>query len=305
MRREINVKTIARWLKQRQENDYDAIIFLTGPRGTGKSTLGIKIAQACGGYNMNRDLVFSREDVMKGLATKKKGIVHADEMINVSHNRDFYNQDQKKLIKGLNMYRDAGNILIGCVPNFYDLDKQIRSLVKFRIDVIRRGLGVIHMPLDSQYKTDKWDSKFNEKVEADALARNKHYGAYSKLTTFRGFVKFGDIGTKQKEKYLKIKEERRGHSFEEGLIEEKSPYDLVYGKVKQGIITKDNLFIVAQTMNVTLQALEKALYGRAKNEGMTYRNLWITTSEGGSNIISKVGNHDNEPSKDLNVPKYD
>lgn len=273
----LGLKHLVRMIDARVKNQLDVICMITGNRGSGKSTLGLKLCNPFPQYNMKEDLVFGREEVMQHLAKKTRGIIHADEMINVTHNRDFYNQDQKKLIKGLNMYRDRENILIGCVPNFYDLDKQIRSLVTMRIDVVRRGLGVLHLPNQSAYSTDKWDSQFNEKLERKWLERGHGFKpAFHRLTTFKGYLKFGDIGVAQRRLYLKLKDERRGKVFEEDLAQDKStsPYDIIYAKIKEGKIKKEHLLVLTHSMDVKYQALYRALAMRAKDDGVTLGMLF-------------------------------
>ena len=76
---------------------FDCIIFIEGNRGLGKSTLAYKILS---GLKVNikfkpkRDLVYSREDTIKHLATKKNGCILSDEMINVAYKRDFYESEE-------------------------------------------------------------------------------------------------------------------------------------------------------------------------------------------------------------------
>ena len=87
-------------------NKFDGIIFIEGKRGLGKSTLAYKIATRLKtpiAFSPKRDIVYSRDDTLKHLATKKGGVIFSDEMINVAYNRDFYNEEQKVLLKALNM----------------------------------------------------------------------------------------------------------------------------------------------------------------------------------------------------------
>ena len=47
-----------------------------------------------------------------------------------------YENEQKTLLKALNMYRDSCNVFIGCIPKFVELDKQIQRLCKIRITIL-------------------------------------------------------------------------------------------------------------------------------------------------------------------------
>ena len=134
----------------------------------------------------------------------------------------FTKEEQKKLIKMLNMYRDSCNVLICCVPNFYDLDKQFRSLVKIRINIVRRGLGVLHVPTQSAYCSDPWDLRINEKIERKWLQKNVFKPNYKRLSTYRGMIAFNDLTPNQREIYEQIKQEKRQHLIsEDDLSEEK------------------------------------------------------------------------------------
>lgn len=217
-----SIKNIADSIKKSQQEKFDSLIVCSGNRGLGKSTLAIKIASRFPEFNMQRDIVFSREDVMKQIATKKHGVIIADEMINVTYNRDFFVQDQNKIIKMLNMYRDSCNIFIACIPSFAALDKQFRQLVKLRLDVIERGMAVVHMPNMKSYSADVWDMGVNEKIEANWMKNDVTRPKYDRLSTYEGYLVSGDLGVKQREAYEQIKNEKRGHLVEEDVGDEEN-----------------------------------------------------------------------------------
>ncbi len=227
-----------------QENDYDCIMFIDGYRGIGKSTLAYKVGgKVKSSFSPRRDLCYSREQVIKSLANKNKGFIFADEMINVAYNRDFYEKDQKVLLKGLNMYRDSCNIFIGCIPRFADLDIQIQKLCKIRLTVIRRGLALLHKQIPSIYTSDPWDMKNNQKIEESWRGKGIVKPKYSQLTTVIGILKFGDLSPSSKKLYRSIKQEKRNQvyaDYDEGR-EELSPEKKVYTNLirlaKEGHLT--------------------------------------------------------------------
>jgi hypothetical protein len=177
---------------------------------THNSTSAVKLASKFRGFNFEKNILFQRDEIMEFLDKSKYSVMVADEMINVTYNRDFYSQEQKKLLKMINMYRDNCNILLACVPSFYDLDKQFRNLCKLRIDVIRRGLGVIHMPLQSMFMQDKWDTDNNAKIEKSFFNnRGEFRPQYKRLTTFQGFLKLEQLTDRQKQVYKELKERKR------------------------------------------------------------------------------------------------
>jgi len=267
-----NVKDIVEICRQWQENKFDGLIAVSGNRGLGKSTFAFKLASRFQQFKPNSDLVFAREEVMKILAEKKHGVIVADEMINVTYNRDFYSEDQKKILKMLNMYRDSCNILIMCIPNFYHLDSQLRTLCKLRIDVVRRGLAVVHTRKQGSYLSDPWELKINEKIETGWFKKNVFKPRYSKLTTYRAMLKFGDLGVRQRELYEKLKQEKRNVVFELTDDKEKkkeSIYERTLLKIKEGIIKREDLPKICAVNKIKWDNLLNHMNRLLKAEGET------------------------------------
>ena len=224
-------------------NEFDVVMVIEGKRGLGKSTLGFKLMllvkremkkRGIKGYlfSPRRDLLYERQEVLK-FFHKRQHSGLADEMVNVSFNRDFYNEDQKDLIKMINMNRDHNNFFISCVPQFKVLDNQIKNLASMKITVVRRGLALIHTPNKTVYSSDIWDERINEGIERDWIKGGVSNPKYSRLTTFRGFLNFPKLTPKQEELYQKIKDDKRniiaqGKGLEEE--EEKDPFKIIYKK---------------------------------------------------------------------------
>lgn len=231
-------------------NEFDAFLVIEGKRGLGKSTLGFKLMllvrremrrRGVAGYQFSprRDLVYQRHEVLKFFHKwQHSGL--ADEMINVSFNRDFYNEEQKDLIKMINMNRDHNNFFIACVPHFKNLDSQIKGLTAMKITVLRRGVAIIHMPNPTIYSPDIWDERINEKIEREWLKGGVSNPKYARLTTFRGYINFPKLTPKQQRIYQEVKDEKRNViASDKGLVDvdEKDPFTIIYdallgGKVK-------------------------------------------------------------------------
>lgn len=216
-----NIKILTELIKRILEAKFDCFIIIEGRRGLGKSTLAYEIGKSLrngrdinmrqkGEYTFNppRDLVFSQMDFLKAVNHRWKSIVVADEMINVTFNRDFYSDSQKKIIKALNMNRDHCNLIISCVPQFAVLDNQIKNLCRLRITVVRRGLAIVHTPNQTIYTKDIWDTATNEKIERSWLIKGSK-PRYTKLTTFRGVIRFKDLNEKHRTLYESIKVAKR------------------------------------------------------------------------------------------------
>lgn len=215
-------------------------------KNSGKSSLSFKICTRLKvpmPFRPKRDIVFSREDTLKHLASKKGGIIFSDELINVAYLRDFFLDEQKTLLKALNMYRDSCNVFIGCIPKFVELDKQMQRLCKIRITIVRRGIALIQTQMPAIYTPDGWDVKNNLKIESKWSSMGGRKPQYGKLTTIRGIMKFDDLSEKQKIEYAAIKEEKRSHVFGKYMDitlfanPEKKFYTNLLEQVKAGSVT--------------------------------------------------------------------
>lgn len=223
-------------------NKFDVVIAIEGRRGLGKSSLAFHLARRIKremrkrglrkiyGFKPERDLLYERKEVLRFFHDRHR-IGIADEMINVTFNRDFYNEEQKDLIKMINMNRDHHNLFLSCVPQFKNLDSQIKNLCCMKISVIRRGTAIIHTPNKTIYARDIWDEAVNEKIERDWLKGGVRNPKYVRLTTFRGFLKFPKLSDKAEKIYQEIKDRKRNViAQEKGLLdtENKDPFELIY-----------------------------------------------------------------------------
>jgi len=247
-----SLRKLVKAICDRLLNRFDVFLVIEGKRGLGKSTLGFRLMllvkremmrRGIEGYRFSprRDLLYTRQEVLK-FFHKRKHSGLADEMINVSFNRDFYNEDQKDLIKMINMNRDHNNLFIACVPQFKNLDNQIKQLSSIKITVVRRGLSIIHMPNKTVYSADIWDENVNQKIEREWLKGGGVTNPrYSRLTTFRGFLKFPKLTTRQEELYQKIKDDKRniiaqGKGLDEEEEKKKDPFYIMYNSLIEGKI---------------------------------------------------------------------
>jgi len=233
-------------------NEFDCFIIIEGNRGLGKSTLGIhllrgiarefkKIGSKNYKFHWNNSLIYTKKET-KRFWHKWKSSGLADEMINVTFNRDFYNEEQKDIVKMINMNRDHCNFFVACVPQFQTLDSQIKNLCKVRITVVRRGIAVIQTPNRTIYVKDKWDQATNEKIEREWVKKGIKNPQYTRLTTFRGMLKFPDLSPSAKSKYKEVKDRKRNLVAKEemGITDEeeekKDPYNIMIEMLKEGKI---------------------------------------------------------------------
>jgi len=274
-------------------NKFDQIIFIDGNRGLGKSTLAYKLCKMteCG-FKPNRDMHFKREDVVRALASQTHSVIFADELVNVAYNRDFYLNDQKELLKALNMYRDHCNCFIGCVPNFTTLDNQIKQLCKIRITIERRGVAIIHRPIKSAYNSDKWDMKNNQKVEAKYIAMHKPI-PYHKFTTAVGILRFEDLSQHDREIYEKIKDEKRNQIFGDNIgIKYDSFLENMYKELIENKLTKekfeDIIRLTGKNPKSLRENLNRHLMADGKKERVPYFFFKAQQIEKEKNKIARV-----------------
>lgn len=244
------VKDVVEILKARQDNEFDGNIVVSGERGNGKSTLINKIFYRFNCFSPWKHQVYNGSDVIKLLKNQTFGLCWDDEAINSGYKRNWQDKTQQELIKILTAYRDSFNVYASAIPNFFSLDKDLRDLYFIHLHVIERGIAIVHMSLQGRlYSQDKWDAKYNAKVE-DSWGKRMQKDArfkppYHKLTTFRGYLFFGDVTPKQKELYKEIKKKKREDAFmtdeERAQKKEVSFIDKVYGLLVQHKLTSEGI----------------------------------------------------------------
>jgi len=255
-------------------NKFDVIMFVEGNRGLGKSTFLYKVGLRLNThgvvkFNPQQDITYSREDTIKRLASKTKEFIFADELINVAYNRDFYETDQKVLLKALNMYRDSCNVFGGAIPKFMDLDNQIRRLCKIRITIVRRGIAIVHTQLRGIYRDDPWDTRENMKMEMSKTMQGKAT-PYAKLSTSRGLLYFTDLTEQQRSTYEGIKQDKRGQVYKEYTDTNPDPeaqfYDKLLNEIIKGRMDNDKMFSVCRMFNKKFETVKANLRRKLRDD---------------------------------------
>jgi hypothetical protein len=194
-------------------------------------------------------------------------------MINVAYKRDFYQEGQKDLLKGFDMYRDSRNVFIGCIPQFIDLDVKIQKVCKLRLSVIRRGVALVQMQLPSIYSNDPWDIRNNQRIESKWALKGTKNPRYGQLTTCRGILYFGDLTKKQREEYDAIKFEKRGHVFDKFQNEElmTDPEQIFMRNMKKemkaGKLTPQSFELLCSINGKNVESMRRKINNSLKDEG--------------------------------------
>lgn len=240
------------------QNKFDMVIVIDGNTGIGKSTLAIHLGRGVAKefkkqgsedykFHWGKSLIYSRKQ-NKNFLHKWRSIGIIDEAVMTIFNRDFYSEEQKDIVKMINTNRDHTNLIIFCVPRFQVIDNQMKNLCKLRITVVRRGLCIIQTPQKSIYLKDKWDTSTNEKIERQWMMKGITKPKYTRLTTFRGMLKFRKLHPTIEARYIKIKDKMRNIIAKEEMgidDEEKKKIDPIaetIEKLKAGKI-RNNVFL--------------------------------------------------------------
>jgi hypothetical protein len=199
---------LTKTLNETAQTDRDNLIPIDGPTGSGKSTLGIELCiKGCPWFDMENDILYSRQELMDWISNARPGSwALADEAVNILFKRDFASKAQKFLLKILDMCRDRNLTIFMCIPNFWALDKHIlEGRVRLRIYIAKTGLAFLWKPSGNPFTPDKWYRKYNEKV----CYNWDSYPNAKRTKGFTGYLKFGDLPDKYKEKYIKIKKTKK------------------------------------------------------------------------------------------------
>jgi cytidylate kinase len=283
-----NMKKVISMIVRILENKFDCVIVIDGNRGLGKSTLAIHLARGVARefkkkgsenfkFNWRNTLIYTKKETKRFL-NKWRSTGIADELINIAFNRDFFNEDQKDIVKMMNMNRDHCNFFISCVPSFETIDNQIKNLCKIRITVVRRGVAIIQTPNKSIYSKDKWDQKINEKIERVWISKGIKNPHYTKLTTFRGLLKFPKLSDSAEIKYQAVKDDKRNQVAKEDMgidlenEKEKDPVAIVVKLLKEGKV-RNGVFIdgYAQANGFSDTQLQSRIKTVLKREGVDHR----------------------------------
>ena len=280
-----NLKKMSKMITKILENKFDCFIIIEGNRGLGKSTLAINLARRVARefkkkgkkkykFKWYNSLIYTKKQTKK-FWHKWESLGIADEMINVTFNRDFYDSEQKDIIKMINMNRDHCNFFIACVPQFQTLDNQIENLCKIRLTVVRRGVAVVQTPNRTIYIKDQWDQRTNEKIEREWVKKGIRKPQYSRLTTFRGLLMFPKLSDKAEKKYQEIKDKKRNLVAKEemGLDEEekkeKDPVERTIKMLQEGKV-KNGTFLdgIAHSNDYKPQSFKGKLRNKLKEMGV-------------------------------------
>jgi len=171
------------------------------------------------------------------------------------------------------------------------VDKELTKLISIHLQVIERGLAVIHMPIRNRiFSDDIWDVDINKKLEnfwSKKRRENPNYQPkYWQYTTFAGFLPFEKLSEKQEEEYEALKEAGRNESSDK--IENKIPenfFEKVLRLIKDKKLDEKGLFLLCSYEGKKLSSVKVSLNRMLKDKGSeeTLKNLLKDTTNNRDN----------------------
>ena len=219
MKKTESLKDVAILLKDTLYSDRDAVIAFGGMTGGGKSVCMIQLMKEFYGL-MGRAFTFEnmtwdRDELLEwidgpqdekgsrfgGQKPEYSGEI-ADELISMFYKRNWYEDEQKASIELFNKCRDRHQLVMGAVPNFWDLDSGILSRFRFYIYIPFRGIAWVFQQENNPFSGDQWNVGENRKIF------RKHKNP-AQCPNFVFEFHFADLAPDEKEAYYAIRNAKR------------------------------------------------------------------------------------------------
>lgn len=251
MKREEKIMDVAKTFDDALQSDRDVNIAFGGMTGEGKTTCMWQLYKSfCKIRGTTPDfncMTWDRQEVLnwvdgdsdgKGQLPQFSGII-ADELISMFYKRNWYEDDQKSAIELFNKCRDRHLLILGAVPNFWDLDGGMLTRFRFYVFIPYRGTAWVFQQENNPFSTDQWNKNENRKV---FRKKKNPYHCPNFLFEFH----FKDFEPEEKKAYLEIRNTKRKNT--EGQ-NKKKPVEK-YGRIKS---QRDAIIRFAYEMNAGTQ----------------------------------------------------
>ena len=223
------------------------MVIITGRRGFGKSTLALKIClgfedleiakknyndgnekdvdlEKYTSFNMERDLVFTSQELRDLCMSHYKGFFIADEVITAAARRNSMTKGNKAFHSIITVNRKNNNTIFLLLPSIEDLDISLLQYCSLWLHVESRGLAYVMLPnAPSIFGKKTWDIDAMRKIHEKIMEDNP--GILSPpawtFSNFRGYLKFGPLTEKIEQRYLGIANFKKNAEHQEEKIEKK------------------------------------------------------------------------------------
>lgn len=204
-------------------SDRDNNIVVGGFTGEGKTTLDIQLIKAycrVAGvpFSFENNITWQREELLAWIDGKadtvagKDGLrpeqkpeytpILVDELFLLFYKRTWFDSAQIDAVATLNMCRDRHLLILGNVPNFWDMDGAFLSRVRFYVYVVKRGVAWVFEQEANPFTADPWNRNANKML----FRRLK---SPYRMPNFVCELEFTDLSPDEKAEYLRIRNIKR------------------------------------------------------------------------------------------------
>lgn len=157
-----------RKIKARLRDDWDLVIGITGPEGSSKSTLALKMGFAIDkNFDIENNVSYlpdAAEIFEKLNSISQFGVYVIDEAVRVLHKHHWFDNLQQKINEWYATERYQNKCTILCIPRFKNLTENFRNhRVNIWIHILARGVAVVYLKDLDKDVDDPWHIKFNQK----------------------------------------------------------------------------------------------------------------------------------------------
>jgi len=224
------IRNLAKRLSKLQEGDWDAVVVVSGTEGVGKSTLAIDLARLVSKLNgikfdYEDNMAYDAEEAIEKVQKiHNKGVMVLDEGMRLAWRRQWFDANQRHLIRLFSQIRSKNLCFFLCIPSFSHLETYFRlHRITYWLHVVKRGWVVGFKPNRMAGVKDPWGidniQRLINKNKLPTMSIDdpiqyiiKHH---RKIPSFCGSFQFPKLP--DFEKYKKISDERklRGNHIEE------------------------------------------------------------------------------------------
>ena len=145
------------WVRERQRQNMDTVIAVTGRKGKGKSTLAFQLARALDPKFTLQQVVYraaDMADLFVSLRVKQAAVY--DEAALGLLSTDWATTEAKALVAMVTILRPKRLTMILCLPKFRRLNSSFREdLVDLWVKINRRGYAVVHPAEEAERYTER------------------------------------------------------------------------------------------------------------------------------------------------------
>ncbi len=200
-------------IAERQRDNFDTIIGITGARGIGKSSLAQEIVKNFDAEFSFEQIAYTSEEILslKAQLGKNKAMI-VDEGGESIYAQDFATRAVKNIIKSTQGDRYMQRLVIICMPTLADISVGMRRMFNFLIEVKKRGEATVY---------DLWNPPFNPQPFP---VRNTRF-----------VWKFPPLPSKVYDEYAKYKEKEGAARTKEYEREAKRHEPLTPGQIEERV----------------------------------------------------------------------